>query len=149
MFLVRDTIQARHAKIRSFLQSDPVIAVLLAAADFEWTIRRAIISLATQSNAEVTRLLKQCYGLERYKNLWKKLVKPHWEKGLAGIVPEWQRFFETSFPLRDRIIHGIKVNPGQKFAATQTERILAASAAVADFAARAGRPVYGKRLPRK
>jgi hypothetical protein len=50
--LVSDTQENRHAQIRRLLvDQKAVIAVLLAAADVEWTIRRAIIALGTSPTA--------------------------------------------------------------------------------------------------
>jgi len=36
MFLIHDTMAERHRKIRGY---DKVIGVILAAVDFEWTVR--------------------------------------------------------------------------------------------------------------
>ena len=149
MFLVRDTIQARHTKIRSFLQNEPVISVLLAASDFEWTIRRAIIAMSKRPNKQIRDLLRKTHGLDNYKKIWNREVKPICGKGLPEVVPEWDRFKNTSFPLRDKIIHGIKVSPGKSYAILQTERILTASTAVVEFAKEAGYFIYGKHLPIK
>ena len=35
MFLVADTMEGWHTKIRAYLLEEPVVAVLLAAVDFE------------------------------------------------------------------------------------------------------------------
>ena len=55
MFLINDTMEERHQTIRSFLSSDPMIAVILAAADFEWTVRRAILALGTLPTKEIRK----------------------------------------------------------------------------------------------
>jgi hypothetical protein len=52
MFLVKDNINYRQTKIRSFLSNEPAIAVILAAADFEWSVRRAIRALGTHKPNE-------------------------------------------------------------------------------------------------
>ena len=55
MFFVGDTLAGRHNEIsRRFINSkDVMIAVFLAAADFEWTVRRAIIALGHGANRQI------------------------------------------------------------------------------------------------
>ena len=149
MFLVNDTIQQRRTRIRSFLKSDQVVAVLLAAADFEWTVRRAIIALSRAPNKVVRNRLAKCHGLKGYKSLWDELIKPYYEKGLHQIIPKWDRLNGVSYPLRDLIIHGIKPSTGKNYARLQVERILAASHAIVGFTSQNGYAIYGKRLPVK
>ena len=50
MFWVNEKQADREAKIRSFLDDKNCgIAVILAVSNFEWTLRRAIISLSEKS----------------------------------------------------------------------------------------------------
>jgi len=65
-FLVRDLQTDRHRKIRSFLDEDnALIAVLLAAVDLEWTIRRTIDAMTKTDVSD-----KLISGLENYKKEW-------------------------------------------------------------------------------
>lgn len=135
MFFVNDSQQQRHEKIRSFLRTDPVIAVLLGAADFEWTVRRAIIALGERPNVEIReQTLNACHGLEAYKKAWKKEVQPIHVVALSAIIPNWQFFKESAFPLRHKIIHGAIGTVGVDHATERVEAMLAASQALVHFA---------------
>lgn len=66
MFFVNDTQEHRHKFIRSFLKKDTApIAVLLAAIDFEWTVKRAILAFGTSPTKDLRACFKNVYGLRR------------------------------------------------------------------------------------
>ena len=146
-FLVDDKQPDRHAKIKSFLANrENVIAVLLAAADFEWTVRRAILALGASPNADIrSGVLKHCSGLDKYKEAWTKEVKRNRAKGLADVVPNWGPFKEA-FKLRHTLVHGVSGTTGKHYAEARINLILAASAAVSAFALEQGVDLYS-RLP--
>lgn len=50
MFFVGDGYKLREKRIREFLRSDPALAVLLAAAHFEWTVCRAVLFMSNTPN---------------------------------------------------------------------------------------------------
>ena len=107
MFLVSDAPENREKRIRSFLTKDDcAIAVLLAAAHFEWSVSRAILALGTKPNKELRTILASCYGLERYKDLWAQEVVPGRNIGrLPVVIKEWATF-KKAFDLRHSLIHG-------------------------------------------
>lgn len=76
MFLVNDGIERRERRVRSFLRREPIIAVLLAAGNFEGTLYRAIISLGQDPNVELRERLSRIYGLESYKEFWREGTSP-------------------------------------------------------------------------
>lgn len=133
-FLIGDTQIDRHAKIRSLVASGEfVIAVLLAAADFEWTVRRAILALGTSPNADIRAVIfKDCSGLAKYKSAWKDEVVPRLGKGLPEVVPDWQHL-QDAFELRHRLIHGVIRTTGAEYTKLRVERMLRSSAALANF----------------
>lgn len=135
-FLVGDSQSTRHARIKGFLvEGEPVISVILAAADFEWTVRRAILALGKSPNADIrTGVLARCSGLDKYRDAWKAEVKPRFEKGLPEVIADWDGFKEA-FGLRHRLVHGVAGTTGLNYAATRVETVLQASADVAAFAA--------------
>jgi len=53
MFLVSDGIGRREQRVRNYLTQEPILAVLLAAGNFEWTVYRAIMCLGCEPNAEL------------------------------------------------------------------------------------------------
>lgn len=107
MFLVSDASENREERIRSFLTKDDcAIAVLLAAAHFEWSVSRAILALGTKPNKELRTILASCYGLERYKGLWAQEVVLGRNIGrLPTVIKEWATF-KKAFDLRHSLIHG-------------------------------------------
>ena len=134
MFLVTDTRANREDTIRKFLGRDPAIAVLLAAADFEWTVRRAILALGYRPNSIIRKeSLHQCSGID--KDVWKNEVTPLRKNRLPAIVPNWGYFKTTAFPLRHKLIHGITSPPSRDYAEIRVEAVLAASASLVDYAA--------------
>ena len=149
MFLVRDTIQSRHEKIRLFLDKEPVIAVLLAAADFEWTVRRAILTCGSSPIKELREgALQKCSGLTRYAECWKNQVTPRFNKELKNIIHDWEFFCEDAFQLRHNLIHGVQGTTGARYARMRVESMIAASKAITKFAAKNGAQIYGARMRR-
>ena len=148
VFLVLDTLEERQEKIASF--DEPFIAVLLAAPDFEWTARRAILALGSSTTKEIKEnTLKLCSGLKEYKDAWKEEVQPLTGKGLPEIIPGWQYFRESAYPLRNRLVHGIEGSVTSQYAQERVEAILSASKAVTEFADSFGEPLYGRRIVRR
>jgi hypothetical protein len=68
MFLVNDSLENRARELRTWLGKHPSVALLVAAAYFEWTVCRAIIGLSRRRNTDVRQSLRSIYGLERYKD---------------------------------------------------------------------------------
>ena len=149
MFLVKDTIQKRHEKILSFLDMEPAIAVLLAAADFEWTVRRTILACGSSSIKDLREgALQKCHGPPKYAKCWKKEVTPRFHKELKSIIRDWEFFSNNAFQLRHKLIHGVQGTTGAKYARKRVESIIAASKAIAEFAAENGAQIYGTRIRR-
>jgi hypothetical protein len=148
MFLATGSLENRHRKIRSFLPAEPVIAILLAAIDFEWTVRRAVIALGTSANRDIRdRVLNRCHGANDYKNAWKTEVKVRLGKGLPEIISNWKFLKEDAYLLRHQVIHGLRGMPSSRKAAERVDAFLEASKAVASFAFDQGVQLAGKRLP--
>jgi len=149
VFLINDTRAQREEKIRSFLEEDPAVAIILAAADFEWTVRRAILALGRSPTKNIRLgVLAKCHGLEHYKDAWKQEVTPRMGIGLAQLIPEWQFFKEKAYDLRHKIIHGAASRVTVRFATPRLDAILAASAAVIRCADEHNEPLYGRRIRR-
>lgn len=146
-FLVGDSQLARHARIRGFLaEREPVISVILAAADFEWTVRRAILALGRSPNADIrTGVLAWCSCLDKYRDAWKAEVKPRFGQGLPEVITDWNGF-KKSFELRHRLVHGVVGTTGLNYATTRVESILQGSADLAAFATANGIDLFA-RLP--
>jgi len=144
MFLVSDTLEVRQQMVRSFVPDEPFIALILAAADFEWTVRRAILALGkspTKQLREVT--FKYCSGLGKYQKCWKSEVGSRLQRALDEIVPDWKHLKEA-YELRHELVHGATGTTSTKFATERVDTMLAASEAVARFAQAQMSPVYGR-----
>lgn len=124
--------------------------MILAAADFEWTARRAILALGRNP----TKTINGRFEAERrggpnvVKEYWRHEVKPRLGTDLASIVPNWQYLSETAYRLRNGLVHGAVSGVGGKFAVQAVETMLAASKAIADYALEKGEPIYGRRIRR-
>lgn len=148
MFLVNDTKEERRKKITGFLDiGEPAVAVLLAAANFEWTVRRTIIALGKSPTAHFTRpggLLERCTGLDRYKEVWKCEVSTRTGKGLAEVIGGWPYFKKQAYPLRHKLIHGAQGTTGQDYAKDRVEAMLAASKDLIECGQKYGVDVFQK-----
>jgi len=148
MFLANDRLEWRHKKIRSFLPREPVIAILLTAVDFEWSIRRSIIALGTNSNRHIRdSVLRQCHGADAYKEAWKIEVKNRLGRSLAEVVPNWEFIRKEAFVLRHQVVHGDRGLPSTKVTAVSVAAFLAGSVAIEEFARNQGIELFGARLP--
>ena len=109
MFLVRDNSQSREMEILALLDSNPPMAIVLAAAHLEWTTRRAIIALGTSPNVAIRSKLGKdnSSGLDKYKDVWKDEVFPRTKERLTTVVKDWSGL-KDAFKLRNRLLHGIK-----------------------------------------
>jgi hypothetical protein len=107
MFFVGDKPHHREQKIRRYLEEDPMIAILLAAANVEWTIGRCIIFFSISPNIEVRERLAKCHGLDKYKELWKDELTLNDSSIplLTQVIKKWPDF-RNAFVLRHRLIHG-------------------------------------------
>lgn len=150
MFLINDKQSSRHNKIRKHLSKDPAIAVILAAADFEWTARRAILALGRSPTKTINGRFEteRKGGPDALKEYWKCEVKPRLGTDLASIVSDWQRLNEKSYRLRNSLVHGAVGSVGGEYATQAVETMLSASKAIADYASEQGEPVYGRRIRR-
>ncbi len=148
MFLVNDSMESRHQKIRSFLPTEPVIAILLAACDFEWTLRRAVVALGTSTNRVVRdNVLRLCHGPDDYKRAWQEEVSGRTGIRLPRVVGNWESLKRDGYGLRNQVVHGIAVRPSLQKGRRSVDAFLRASTALAAFAETHDAPLVGRRLP--
>ncbi len=147
MFLASEMPESRHQKIRCFLPKEPVIAILLAAVDFEWTVRRAVIALGKNTNRHIRdTVLNRCHGADDYKRAWSTEVKARLSVGLPEVVPDWRFLKEEAYLMRHRVVHGVYARPSPKKAAERVEAFLVASKAIHEFAVCHKAQIFGTRL---
>lgn len=153
MFLVDDTLDTRQDKIKKYIESDIVVALLLASADFEWTVRRAILALGSSPTKIIRKeVLIKCHGLDDYKSAWKKEIKQYLDKdkyrNLVEVVPDWNFFKTEAYPLRHKLIHGVIGATGNKYTLKRVESILNASKHIAIYASDQNEPIFGRKIVR-
>ncbi|MCX6964038.1 MAG: hypothetical protein NTW41_01615 [Verrucomicrobia bacterium] len=150
MFTYRDKQSTRHSRIRSFLKTDPFVAVILSAIDFEWTVRRAILGLSGLPTKPIHEIFKseRSGGLSGLQNHWKKLVKSRLGSDLASIVPNWEFFSNRAFGLRNKLVHGAEGRVTPEHAGKIVDSILAGSVAVANYAEANNATIFGKKIRR-
>lgn len=160
MFRAHDDIEERHEKIRSFLKDDPVVAVLLAAADFEWCINRFIIAVGNRPNIEIRdtvlsqltkhggrRYVSGMDGSNGYTNAWLKANNPKATSSIQDIIgAERWIGLKDALQLRHEIIHGRRGTVGSSYAKLRVNMILAASVALNNEAVTRKKRIYGGKL---
>jgi hypothetical protein len=131
-FLVNDDIESRHTRISSYLDNESaVIAIVLAAIDLEWTLRRVIDAMSTAEN----KLAHDTYvsGLADYAKVWTRAAKAGGHPLLKEVVGDWDELI-GAYQTRHDIVHGRQGTIGRLFATKRVETMLAASAAIVGYA---------------
>ena len=137
MFRVSDSLEDRRARIqRAIDDGESAIAFILAAADLERTVRRAIIALAVGPTKEVRETIEKKYkSIGFYENGWRDLVEATGKPGLREAVGDWDAVKKV-FQTRNEIIHGKRATLSREHATEKIAPILKATAEVTNFAAR-------------
>ncbi|MCB5287538.1 MAG: hypothetical protein LHW64_07020 [Candidatus Cloacimonetes bacterium] len=157
MFYVSDTYESRRKRILEFKNEQNIcIAILLASADFEWTIRRIMLSLSEIPNTIIRndkKYLFRCSGHGKYKEVWNKLIKPNTSLinpinsgqglSLSEVIPNWEAY-KTALDARHRIIHGIKPNAKFEDGSADLDCILDATDHLIRFSNVNGYDVYSR-----
>lgn len=141
MFLAGDDIRRRNGRIKQFLRQEPGIAVLLAAANFEWTICRALLFMSETPNSQLRERIMRVRGLDGYKRIWWEEVD---HRRLPDIISDWLGLTEA-FRLRNRLIHG-QDRATYNMAASKVEAMLQAATDIHEFCGSMGRDL-NKRMP--
>ncbi|ARN57186.1 hypothetical protein [Sedimentisphaera salicampi] len=151
MFLVKDTIEQRDELIKSLEDLDTAVAVVIAAAHFEWTLRRCILALGTNPTKEIKDeegALYKCCGLDGYKDAWKEEVKNQTGENLAEVVSSWEEV-RKAFELRNRLVHGSGGSTGKEYGRDRIDVLLKSARELTDYAEKHGKKIYGNNIVRK
>ena len=105
MFLAGDGVDQRENRIRTFLASEPSLALILAAVNFEWTVSRAVLFLSTTGNSLLRKKMRDYYSIDKYKELWAGEVAPGGHEPLPSLVRNWSSV-RKAFAARNVIVHG-------------------------------------------
>lgn len=158
MFFVSDSQVARHDRIRSFVTvENSAIAVILAAIDFEWSMRRSILAMGTSPTKHIREVVFAEFngGYQNYADAWKKEVAPWLGHSLAQTIPHWSRLAskkDGAVRLRGQIVHGAQVAVSADYARPRVEDWLHASVLLEKLAIQHKTSLYKRivrRTPRK
>ncbi|MFZ1536486.1 MAG: hypothetical protein WAT23_03770 [Chromatiaceae bacterium] len=157
MFLVSDSQQNRHDLIESFLKEDTAtIAVILAAIDFEWTIRRAILALGCSPTKyirlEVLGNKNMGSGPDAYKKAWNAEPYRNLRKRIDEVIPHWSRLKDPelgALRLRNQIVHGIRGTVSLPLATDKVQDFLKASKCLEQLAQENNTSLYRRITRRK
>lgn len=139
-FLVSDSQTNRHKAILAFVNEEQmVIALVMAAIDLEWTIRRVIDGMLT--HREPVTISNKVSGLEAYASAWEIAVPITGGKSLPEVVGEWQAL-KDSYKARNDIVHGRQGTAGLEFISSRVVRILNASESIAKYGSENGADPY-------
>jgi hypothetical protein len=133
MFFVSDQQDERHNRIRAFLTEDcATIAVILAAIDFEWSVRRAILALGTSPTSKIRKEIFSKFngGYRNYASAWSTEVEPLLKISLPDAIPHWHKLASPrngAVRLRGQIVHGARVPVSSEAARESVEDWLSAS----------------------
>ncbi len=144
MFLVRDKPASRAVRLRKALEFDPAISVIFACSHFEWTAKRAIISLGVSPNTEIRKRLRKVHGSEHYKDSWKAEVFLHTGESLPTVVSDWNGVVKA-LKLRHKLVHGAS-SCKEPYAKKCTEWFLTAAEDIRLYCKDQGVDLY-ERLP--
>lgn len=146
-FKVADRYEYRKKTILTMLDSDfPGVAVISAASDLEWTIRRTIVALGVSPNRDIHKKLEKTSGLRRYAKRWNEEIVPRFGQPLELLINDWDRFVDVTYQLRHKLVHGAVSSTSRNYAKPRVEDILNATKAIVDFSALCGVDLY-QRLP--
>lgn len=167
MFLISEPLEAHEAKIRNLIKGDePELAVLLAAADFERTVRRAIMCMGTSPTAIIavrfgskkrrtgpaSKAKRKYWGLDGYRQAWADEIQTSPKQSLHNdVIKDWKAL-EDAFQLRHDLVHGDQGTTGIEFASTRVNAMMAATRAIYAFVASHGSDLHkpvNKRIKRR
>lgn len=145
LFLASETKQQREIRVRRFLATDPSIALMLAAVNFEWTVCRAVLFLSRRPNSELRAVMEKYYSLDKYKDLWKlEVVAERRCDRLSVVVENW--FSVTkAFEERNRLVHG-KDRCTMKMATPHVDALLQGVSFIDEYCESLGYPLF-RRMP--
>lgn len=152
MFLVSDTRAKRNRLITILLKISPAVAVIIAAADFEWTCRRCILACGKSPTKEIkldSNILYHCSSLKKYRMAWDKEVTPRLSRDLNSFISDISYFENTAYKLRHKLVHGSSGSTGMNHARQVVKAFLAVSTRLTIFAKENNEPILGRKIIRR
>jgi len=146
-FNLTDSYEQRQKVILEMLDTGlPGVAVISAASDLEWTLRRAIVALGMSPNRDIHKKIEKTSGLRIYAKHWNAEVGARFNQSLELLIADWDNFVDKTYKLRHKLVHGAISKTTTEYATPRVEEILRATKAIIDFAKQNGIDLYS-RLP--
>ena len=159
MFLVSDGNRTNRRKlIEQVAGEDRVIKVLLAAIDFEWTLRRTVMALGYSPTKQLAEKMskREFRHFDGIKKLWKDEVVGHLGKGtptLAQVIDTTAKMptdargnasacLQKAREFRNNIVHGNQGSCGKEYGELQADVFFAVSDALAAFAMKHKKDIF-------
>ena len=135
MFAYSVSIEDRLSKIQHLVsEGDHGIALVVAAADFERTIRRAIVGLASAPTADIRERIERKYNtVGKYGQAWTRFVEPVRKSSLHEALPEIDDI-KNAFRSRNKLVHGQQGGASIDYLQPRIEFIFAGTAKLTSFA---------------
>lgn len=107
MFSYCVSVEERIGKLQRLIsEGDHCIALVVAAADFERTMRRAIVALSIEPTADVREQFEKKFNtIGKYDQAWTHFVEPVRTLPLSDALPEFNDV-KNAFRARNKLIHG-------------------------------------------
>lgn len=149
VYFVSDRRDLKRSRILRTLTREPMIAVLLAAANVEWTIGRCILVLGASPTTEIRDRLERTHGIRKYQKFWKNEICAGntEEPDLETVIGEWD-YFSKAFGLRHKLIHG-RGTCSKNMAMKPVEAMLKAVDELYEFAEARGHDLNGRLRARR
>jgi hypothetical protein len=135
MFSYSISIEDRLSKLQRLVsEGDHCIALVVAAADFERTMRRAIVGLAAEPTAEVRERIEKKYNtIGKYNLAWARFVEPVRQSSLQEALSEFDDV-RNAFRSRNKLVHGQQGGAKLDYVMPRLEIITTGTAKLTDFA---------------
>ena len=135
MFSFSVSIEDRLSKLQRLVsEGDHCIALVVAAADFERTMRRAIVGLSAEPTADVRERIEKKYNtIGKYNLAWTRFVEPVRQSPLQEALSEFDDV-RNAFRSRNKLVHGQQGGAKLGYVMPRLEIIIAGTTKLTAFA---------------
>ena len=157
MFKYSETRQERKKVLRKIAGINPGAGLILAAADFEWTLNRCILVLGKSPTVTLRDelLCPKNTGIDTQKHAWKKEIK---NQALTTLFDKWAKEHDlptiawsditTAISCRNQLVHSVRNNIDDNTARVVIYIFETACDTLCRFAESRNKDIYGRLHPR-
>ena len=122
----------REERLRTYLKEDYIVAVILSAAHFEWTLKRSILKLSKGPTIKLKRSLEETHRLfgpsdkNNLQAIWAKEVgKIYKNASLGTVLSNLAEIRDKSRKTRGYLVHGNGLSKRREAESAVTQYLLA------------------------